>query len=457
MDNGDVLEGSPLSFYHYHYHEEEVSPTTKVMKEIGYDYINLGNHDFNYGEQALLKHLDYLDAPVLTSNVLYKDNPLGPTYVIRTIDGIKIALLGVVTHYIPNFEQPDRIKNFKFIDAYSQVEKTVELVKRLEKPDYIICFYHGGFERDLDTGQATEIQSGENQAYRMVKDIPNLDILVTGHQHRTLAGKLFGTIYTQTSAKGGQIACIDIYPEEKRIKAQILPVETESSKEIEALVQQEEDECQKWLDTPLGESKVNLLIEDSNKARLHKSQLVTFLNKVQMENAGTELSGTALFTKASGFNKFITMRDLVSTYPYPNTIVAKKITGKILKEYLEKCAEFWTISQEHITVSSRYLKPKPRLYNYDMVDGVEYTITVSNDVGSRVTSLTRNGVPVVDDDEFTIAVNNFRANGGGDFTMIKDAPTIKELPQDMVVLLAEYILEHKVIDFEPVDNIIVRK
>ena len=55
--------------------------------------------------------------------------------------------------------------------------------------------------------------------------------------------------------------------------------------------------------------------------------------------------------------------------------------------------------------------------------------------------------------EFTLVINNYRAAGGGDFYMLKDAPTVKVYTSDMVEVLAEYIMTHKVIDFEPVNNI----
>ena len=147
------------------------------------------------------------------------------------------------------------------------------------------------------------------------------------------------------------------------------------------------------------------------------------------------------------------MRDLVSTYVFPNTSVIKTITGKILKEYLEKCAEYFDVQNNQIIVSKSFLEPKPMKYNYDMVDGVEYTIKASNPIGQRIISLTRNGVPVKDDDKFTLCVNNYRASGGGNFNMIKNAPTVKEISTSMVEQLANYITYHKVIDFEPVNNI----
>ena len=187
------------------------------------------------------------------------------------------------------------------------------------------------------------------------------------------------------------------------------------------------------------------------------SSFITFLNKVQQEKTGADLSSNALFLGATGFGKDITMRDLVSTYVYPNTTVVKKITGKILREYLEKTAEFWMIHNEHIVVNPSYDWPKPQHYNYDMVDGIEYTIKVSNSVGHRITSLTYQGNDVTDDMEFTIVMNNYRAAGGGNYNMIKEAPTVSTDLSSMVELLANYIQEHKVIDFEPVNNITVIK
>ena len=453
IDNGDILEGSPLSFYHFHEHKDEVSPMTKVLDAMEYDFINIGNHDFNYGEEVLLRHLDNMHAPLLTNNVIYKGKPLGLTYAVKELADKKVVLFGVVTHYIPNWEKKQNIRHFRFPDALETAKKTVELIRRLEKPDYVIGVYHGGFERDLKTGMATEELTGENQGYEMLRQIQGLDVLITGHQHRSLAGSAFGTVYTQTADKGLELACIDIYTDTGLIEPRILKADTPADPELEALVQAEEDECQVWLDQPLGETKTDLAVRDEFDARLHKSPLISFINHVQMEATGAQLSGTALFLGASGFGRSITMRNLVSTYVYPNTLTVKKVTGRILKAYLEKCAEFWTVKGEQIAVSARYEYPKPQHYNYDMLDGISYDIRVSNDIGSRIENLTWQGEPVTEDMEFTLVINNYRAAGGGDFYMLKDAPTVKVYTSDMVEVLAEYIMTHKVIDFEPVNNI----
>ena len=90
-----------------------------------------------------------------------------------------------------------------------------------------------------------------------------------------------------------------------------------------------------------------------------------------------------------------------------------------------------------------------------MIDVIDYTIKVSNPRGERITSLTYKGQPVTDDMVFTIALNNYRAAGGGNFEMIRTAPVVSENLTPMVDLMASYIHEHKIIDFELVNNITV--
>jgi 2',3'-cyclic-nucleotide 2'-phosphodiesterase / 3'-nucleotidase len=67
------------------------------------------------------------------------------------------------------------------------------------------------------------------------------------------------------------------------------------------------------------------------------------------------------------------MRDLVSTYVYPNTLVVKKISGKDLKQMIEKCANYFEIENDEITVNQEYVYPKIQHFNYDMIDEIEYT------------------------------------------------------------------------------------
>lgn len=454
VDNGDVLQGSSLQFYHYTVHQDDLSPVTRCMNLLQYDYVSIGNHDFDYGEPALLAHLSGLRAPCITNNVIYRGEPLCPTYVIHEAAGKKIALFGIVTHYVKNWEKKQNVKHFSFKDAYLSAVKTVDLIRTLEKPDYIIALYHGGFERDVNTGLPIDDElTDENQAYKMIRQIPGLDVLIMGHTHSTRCGTAFGTAYVQAGKYGESLACIDIYTDTGVIEPRVFKVDTEPDEAVMDLVKEEEDACQTWLDTPLGTCGIDLSITDQTEARLHKSQVATFINRIMLEATGADLASTPLFNRTTGFRRDITMRDLVSTYRYENSLVVKKLTGRELRAYLERTAKFWSVDGGQIVINPRYLTPKLKLYYYDMIDGIDYTINVSNDPGQRITELTYQGQEVRDDMEFTICVSSFRASGGGHYLMIKNAPTVKELRTGIVDLIALWIMNHQVIEFEPVNNI----
>ncbi|MBQ1787457.1 MAG: bifunctional metallophosphatase/5'-nucleotidase [Erysipelotrichaceae bacterium] len=451
IDNGDMLEGSPLSYYHFQKNRDRENPFSKLMNMTGYDFYNLGNHDFNFGEEVLFDHMDTLKMPCITANVLYRGKPLSEPYRILNVGGKKIALFGVMTHFVPNWEKEENIRDLEFLDAFEFTKNTVSQIREKENADYIVGVYHGGLEKDPLTGEETEVQTSENQGYRICSEIEGIDVLLCGHQHHPMEGKLNGTVFIQPAHEGRQIALVEI--DDNGIVAKLLDTDDVADEDILSFINEEEQECQTWLDQPLGETMIDLNIVDEDDARLHKSQVITFLNRVCEDCSGADISGNALFLHARGFRKQITMRDLVSTYVFPNTLVVKKVTGKILKEYLEKCAEFWDVENGKIIVEKHHDFPTPLHFNYDMLDGVEYTIRVSNPAGQRITRLTRNGKDIKEDDEFTLCINNYRASGGGGFTMLKEAETVKEIQRNVVEIIADYITKVKVIDFEPVHNI----
>lgn len=453
IDNGDSFQGTPLLTYAHRHIDSIENPMATAFNTMNYDYINLGNHDFNYGPKVLRKYIEECDAPLLTGNVLEKNTPVGSTQIIDR-EGKKIALVGALTHYIPNWERAAHIEDFSFIDAYSYMKEEVARIKN--EVDYVIGVYHGGFEKDIYSGEPTETLTGENQGYDMTT-IDGLDILITGHQHRTLIGEVNNCFITQTSLKAKECSYIELDLETGEITGDIISLENyEADLELLSLFIPLQDKVQLWLDESIGEmssTAPSLIVEDVAEARLNKHPLVSFINQVQLETTGADISGVALFNGSKGFNPTISMRDLVTTYIYPNTLVTKKITGKTLKEILELCANFFDVDGTNITVSKDYEDPKPQHYNYDMFDGIEYTIKASNPRGSRILDLKRNGNLVKNDDSFILATNNYRATGGGNFGMIKDSETIQDFPEEMVDVLMRYFEDNSPIGVQHNNNI----
>lgn len=480
IDNGDVLEGSPLQLYHMmtELRDREPSPVSRVMAAMNYDYINLGNHDYNFGPDVLFRHIETTGAKLITSNMSYKGNPVC-NYELIEIAGKKIALFGLITHFVTEWESDEHLKGIEFFDAFETAKSIVSKIKSDGGADYIVCVYHGGFERDPETGEPIGMDTGENQGYRMLREIPEIDIFLTGHQHLFFSHSDDETAYIQPGPGGEYIACVDIYTGEegdeegedanrdsieagrekkKGIEAQLIKIETEADEAILDLVRDEEADCQVWLDQVIGRTNLDLRVHDEFDARLNKAQLITFINKVQLKRSNADISAVALFGGATGIGPDITIRQLVSTYIFPDNIVVKRINGRILKEYLEKDVEYWAVLHDDvegdtIIVNPDYMSPLAKHFNYDLLDGVEYTAKISNPVGERIISLTRNGVPIEDNQEFTIAINHYRAAGGGEFFMLSNAETVWEDSVTMIDILVNEIKENGIIDFEPVNNV----
>lgn len=454
IDNGDSYQGTPLLTYAQKFEPNRTNPMAEAFNLLNYDYLNYGNHDFNYGKESVLKFTQENKATLLTSNLTIDGKVPGQTQIIEH-KGKKIALIGVLTQYIPNWEQPDHVKDMTFQNAYETLKSEVARVK--DSVDIVAALYHGGLERDPQTAVPTERLTGENQGYEMTS-IEGLDLLITGHQHRSLIEIINDVLVTQCTFKGQEF--VEITISDQDISAKIIDSSTfEPDNEFLSHFTDLNDKTQVWLDQTVGRlSEGNLIIEDEFDARLHKHPLVSLVNQIQIERSGAQLASTALFNGVTGFNQNITMRDLVNTYLYPNTAVVKKISGKGLLEMLEFSANYFAINEEgNISYSPEFDLPKPQHYNYDMVDGLDYTIKVSNPRGQRILNPTFQGKEVQDDDVFTLVVNNYRAMGGGNYGMVAEAETIQEIQEDMVDTIMNYFMENDPVQVRHTDNIHVIK
>lgn len=465
VDNGDNIQGTPLT---YHYVKEMngcPNPVITAMNYMKYDLAVIGNHEFNYGMDILNSAVKESTFPWLSANILNKatNAPLyGNPYVVKEIEGITIAILGVTTHYIPNWENPKHIEGLLFEDVKMTTEYWVKKIREEENPNLLVVSYHGGFERDLITGEQTENLSSENQGYEICKDIEGIDVLLTGHQHRQIHQFVHGVAVVQPGFKGEMVGQVDIQFKKhegdwavERITPKLISMkEVKSDVAIEQLIQAYEKQTQSWLDQPIGFIEGNMLIQDPFQARLTEHPLTELINKVQMEVAGVQISNSAIFNnEATGLPSKVTMRDIVANYVYPNTLVVIEITGKDMKEALERSASYFTLdSVGEIAVNPTFCEPKPQHYNYDMWEGIEYTINVSKPIGQRITNLTCKGKMVEEKDIFEVVMNNYRAGGGGDYPMFKGKAVKREIQTDMSEILASYFKRNPQIKAETNNN-----
>lgn len=456
IENGDFIQGSPLSFFVLK-EKGKADALINALNDLPYDAGIIGNHEFNYGLDYLNTAVRSAQYPILSANILNEEQQpaFGNPYVILEKEGIKVAVLGLTTQYIPHWEHPENYTGLQFLSAYETAKKYVPELRK--EADIVVVSYHGGFEKDLDSGEETEIQTGENEGYKILTEVEGIDVLLTGHQHRVIAqtkngvatvmpghkGAYLGKVTVELEKEAGNVQIQSVYPELIEISEQT-PLEGSLAGKYEALNNEVED----WLDQPIGKVSGDMLIDDVEQARREEHPYVEFIQKVQMHYTNCDISGTALFNnESSGFNPQVTMRDVVTNYIFPNTLAVLKVSGADLKAAIEQSAEYFVLNeQDDIAVNPDFMEPKPQMYNYDMYEGINYIIDVAQPFGERVVKLEYKGEPVQPDDELEVVINQYRAVGGGDYAMFDASKIVREVTIPMNELIGNYFKEFGTIE-----------
>lgn len=460
LDSGDTIQGSPMSYYHAKVNNKPMDPMMKVMNHLGYDAMAIGNHEYNYGRQTFEKAEKEANFPWLAANTLKKDTDqvyTKPYKIFKMPGGIRVGVLGLTTQFVPQWENPDHISHVDFIDVVDTAKKWIPIMKKKEKADVIYVSYHGGLEhkKDPDGGIIPSPETtGENQVYQLATQVPGIDVILAGHMHTPVEDvRVNGVLITEPNKWGTHLSVVDMNLEKKKgkwtvtdKKARLLESSTvEADPKVVKLIQSYEQETQQFLDRPVGEIQGDMTVTDPLYTRSRDTALIEFINKVQMHYSGADISAASLFdNNVRGLPSKVTTRDVLGTYIYTNTLQVIRVTGQDIRDALEQSARYFKQNNgnEPIEVNPDYLSPKPQHYNYDMWEGIRYTIDVSKPEGNRIVKLTDlNGKPLKMDETFDIALNNYRAGGGGGYTMFQGKPVIKDINMEVSELITDYIKE----------------
>ncbi|WP_253205378.1 bifunctional metallophosphatase/5'-nucleotidase [Clostridium estertheticum] len=466
IDNGDMVQGTALTYFHAKINNSRPNPMIEVMNIMGYDAAVIGNHEFNYGRTYLDNAIKTSNFPWLCANITKKttgESFINKPYIVKTFDnGLKVGILGLTTKYIPNWESEGTIKDLDFKDVVETASYWLHIMKDKEATDINIVSYHGGFERDLETGEPSEKLTGENQGYELCTKVSNMDVLLTGHQHRVIENLLVnGVLVVQPGYNGNCIGKVTMdlvktsgkwlvrSKVSKVIDANALDVD----KEILNVTCPIETETQAWLDIPIGHVEGDMLIKDPLKTRLKDNAFVEFINNVQMDAAKVDISNTAIFdNKCKGFNYNVTMRDIISNYKYPNTLKVIRIKGSDIKTALERTAEYFSLVDGEVRLAKNGNYLKLQHYNYDMWEGIDYVIDITKPINFRITKINYKNSPINMEGKYAVVMNNYRAGGGGNYLLFRGKPVLKDIQTDMAELIANYILKRKTIKATVNDN-----
>lgn len=443
IDGGDTIQGSPFMTF-LSSQSLKNHPLAHVMNEGGYDYVTLGNHEFNYGYDYLKSYLTNLNAKCLCANVIDRTDelPLFSSDIKVMENGLKVGIIGFTTDFIPIWEKAHNLENFEVRDTFSSIRAIHDELK--PQVDVLIGVYHGGFEYDLATHEQLSTSS-ENIAYKICKELA-FDVLLTGHQHIPLKNHdLFGTHVVQPPHNASQYAQINLTFDEGQcqITSDLKPAgNTPTPALYEALLPLQQ-QVQTWLDEPAGFLNQPLQPDERISMATEGSLLANFINQIQLEASGADLSCTSFANVVKGFNEKVTVRDIVSTYVYPNTLVVLEVTGAVLKEALEVCASYIHYENNELSVSRRFLQPKVAHYNYDFFSNVFYTFDLTQPVGSRVVSMRIHDKDVQPTDRFSLVMNNYRASGVGGYECLRGCKVLKEIPIEMTEIIIDYFIKHQ--------------
>ncbi len=459
LDSGDTIQGTPLEYFHNKRNNTPPDPMMLAMNALHYDSMTVGNHEYNFGLQVLNKARGEAQFPFLSANT-YDSQVKGDAsnhykpYIIKDIQGVRVGILGLTTPGIPNWENPPNYAGLEFRETVSEAKKWVPILRDKEKADVVVIAMHMGTEEDLRTGIPSPSQvPNENAALAIARQVAGVDVILMGHTHREV-GDLFvnGVLLTQANRWASHVARVDLYLDKKESggwqvimkSARTIPVseKTEVDPEIAKLGEPYDKETQAWLGRAIGESSADL---SANGCRFHDTAIIDLIQRVQLEAGNADVSMAACFNPSARIPQgSVTVRDIAGLYEYENTLVTIELTGQQLKDALEHSARYFKEYQPGKSLNELIDNRIPG-YNFDVAQGVSYDIDLTKPVGQRIQNLKFKGQPLSPTQKLKVVTNNYRVNGGGGFTMFKNAPVIYRSSAEVRELIIDWVEKNKTI------------
>ncbi|MSS46123.1 bifunctional metallophosphatase/5'-nucleotidase [Cutibacterium sp. WCA-380-WT-3A] len=487
LDNGDTIQGTPLTYLSAKQPEklggDEVM--ARAFNVVGYDAVNIGNHEFNYGIDELLRYRRDLNAPLLCANVMDSGKPLtqGSIMLSKTVAGHSVKV-GVVAVTTPGSMVWDKANLAGKIDIIDPVKAAAKHSVHLRKngADVVIVLVHAG----LSENQATPVYNGlpENDATTLAQSVPDVDLVVIGHTHQDDPFKIVDgasghkVVLTQPDYWARSVSQVtiplDFSHNKVTIKHDDITVTPRYTRDVEedgefasdSQLQADHKATISYVNSVVATSAMRLTTE---RSMVEDTPILDFIGAIEADTvakaiAGGRYDGIPVIAQVSPFSRTaafpkgdVKIKDIAGLYLFDNTLAGVLLTGKQLKDYLEYSAKYFKRVTKGATINpapaseggdtqADYQGKPVWDYNYDVVTEVKYSIDISRPVGNRILGLSWHGKPVTDDQKFVLAINNYRMSGGGNYPHVTEAPVVWNEILEIRQLLIDTATAMKTID-----------
>lgn len=476
MDNGDILQGQPVAYYYNYMDTISEHVCAAMLNYMKYDVGTMGNHDVETGHAVYDRWVRQCNFPVLGANIV--DNKTGkpylPPYQVIEKEGVKIAILGMITPAIPSWLPEQLWSGLHFEDMEDCARKWVKIIREKENPDVLVGLFHAGPEGNkLDNVV-------ENGSGNVAKSVPGFDVVFMGHDHTRRYEKI-------VNVEGDSVLLIDPANMSKVVSEVTFTIKKQDGKVVSKQVEGKLVNMDGYapdadfLNIFSGAYETTMDFVSRNIGRIEHtisskeaffgpSAFVDLIHQLQLDITGADISFCAPLSAYAEIKKGdICVSDMFNLYKYENLLYTMKLTGKEIKDFLEMSYALWTNQMQspddHLMLLNeedngfgRFKNPS---FNFDSAAGIIYTVDVTKPQGEKIRiERMANGEPFDLNKTYRVAVNSYRGNGGGDL-LTKGAGIPKtelakrivySTDKDLRYYLMKRIEEVKVLDPKPLNQ-----
>ena len=442
LENGDILQGQPTCYYYNYVNTQARNVASDVVNYMKYDAQAFGNHDVETGHAVYDKWIKELNCPVLGANIIdtKTGEPYVKPYIILNREGVKVAVLGMLTPAIPNWLTENLWSGLHFENMVTSARKWMKHIQENEKPDVVIGVFHSGKDGGIVTPEYEE-----DASLRVAREVPGFDMVLFGHDH-TRCNE------TVTNVEGKPVVCLDpannalsvadaeitLTLKKKKVNGKKQYVVTD--KKVEGTLADvtkcpiDEDfmkafepqiaEINQYVGKQIGTFKNTI---HSRESFFGSCAFNDFILNLQLEITKADIAFNAPLQFNSTINAGpVYVSDMFNLYKYENQLYVMRLTGEEIRKHLEMSYDLWVNTMkspdDHLLLLDTQTKgDQQRLgfknlsFNFDSAAGIDYEVDVTKPDGEKVKILRMsNGQPFDEKKWYNVAVNSYRGNGGGE-------------------------------------------